>query len=72
MKNIAKIVNKYKLGSIVDIEVFKSSQNNVYKVVTDKKMYVTKEYSIDAISSYYYLKKRKEQIKISEILKKTV
>ena len=70
MTNIVKIVDKCKLGTIVNIDTFKSSQNSVYKVVTDKNMYVIKEYSMDAISSYYYLKKRKEQIKISEIFKK--
>ena len=56
MTNIVKIVDKCKLGTIVNIDTFKSSQNSVYKVVTDKNMYVIKEYFIDVISSYYYLK----------------
>ena len=69
MINIEKIANKCKLGKVIKIETLTSSQNNVYKVTTDKNTYVIKEYSKDAISNYYYLKKRKEQIKISKKLK---
>lgn len=69
MINIEKIANKWKLGKVIKMKTLTSSQNNVYKVTTDKNTYVIKEYSKDAISNYYYLKKRKEQIKISKKLK---
>ena len=65
---ISNLVSKYNLGNTLDLEILNSSQNTVYKVTTDKGIYVIKEYSKDAISNYYYLKKRKEQIRISEIL----
>ena len=67
-KNIKKIIYKYNLGNFMEMELLKSNQNKVYKVVTNKGNYVIKEYSIDAIGSYSYLKKREEQIRISEIL----
>lgn len=66
--NINKIVQKYDLGEIQEINLLNSSQNQVYKVITTKNIYVIKEFSKDAISNYYYLRKRKEQIRISEIL----
>jgi len=69
-KDIQKILDKYNLGNLSNIELLKSHQNKVYKVITDKGIYVVKEYSKDAIGSYSYLKIRKEQIRISEILKK--
>ena len=67
---IEELITKYNLGKLLNIEILKSSQNKVYKVITDKDIYVVKEYTKDAIQDYYYLKKRKEQIRISEILNK--
>ena len=69
-KNIQNIISKNNLGNIKNIELFNSSQNRVYKVTTDKDILVIKEFSKDAIGNYYYLKKRKEQIRISNILNK--
>lgn len=69
-KKIKDLVLKYNLGALIDIELLKSSQNKVYKVRTNNGSYVIKEYTKDAIGNYYYLKKRKEQIRISEILNK--
>ncbi|MBQ8901864.1 MAG: phosphotransferase [Bacilli bacterium] len=69
-KNIQNIISNNKLGTIKDIELFDSSQNRVYKVTTDKGIFVIKEFSKDAIGNYYYLKKRKEQIRISNLLNK--
>ena len=66
--NINKIVQKYDLGEIQDINLLNSSQNQVYKVLTTKNTYVIKEFSKDARSNYYYLGKRKEQLRISKIL----
>jgi len=68
INNINKIIEKYNLGKIEEIELLNSSQNNVYKVLTKEGIYIVKEYSKDAISNYYYLRKRKEQIRISKIL----
>lgn len=65
---ISDLTTKYDLGKIKNIEIFKSSQNKVYKVTTDKNIYAIKEFSKDAISNYYYLKKRKEQLSISKKL----
>jgi len=67
-KGVSYIVKKYNLGKILEIDLLNGSQNKVYKVVTDKDIYVIKEYSYDSINSYYMLKKRKEQIRISNIL----
>lgn len=63
MINIEKIANKWKLGKVIKMKTLTSSQNNVYKVTTDKNTYVIKEYSKDAISNYYYLKKGKNKLK---------
>lgn len=49
MINIEKIANKCKLDKIIKIKTLTSSQNNVYKVTTDKNTYIIKEYSKDAI-----------------------
>lgn len=70
MNNINKLVDKYNLGIVESIDKFNSSQNLVYKVITNKGRYVVKEYSNDAIGSYYQLSKRKNQIMISELLNK--
>ena len=61
MKNIEEIAKKCNLGDIKKIDTFKSSQNQVYKVKTNINTYVIKEYSFDAISNYYYLKKEKSK-----------
>lgn len=65
-----KLLNKLNLGKIEKIELLESSQNKVYKIYINNKIYVLKEFSKDAISNYYYLKKRKEQIRVSTILNK--
>lgn len=67
--NIKKLANIYDLGEIKEIIKLKSSQNEVYKIITNKNTYVIKEYTKDAIKNYYYLNKRKKQIKISKIFK---
>ena len=69
-KIIEKLFIKYNLGDIKSIELFDSSQNKVYDVVTSKSRYVVKEFSYDAIGNYYQLSKRKNQIAISELLNK--
>lgn len=70
IKIIEELLIKYDFGKIINAEILKSSQNIVNKVTTEKGIYVVKEYTKDAIRNYYYLKKRKEQIRVSEILKK--
>ena len=67
---IKKICSMHELGSIISYEKENSSQNDVYKGVTDKDTYIIKEFSKDAIGNYYHLNKRKKQIEISEKLKK--
>ncbi|MBQ6841061.1 MAG: phosphotransferase [Bacilli bacterium] len=57
----------FNLGSVSSYIKEESSQNNVYKVMTTKGIYVIKEYSYDAIKNYYHLNKRRNQIYISEI-----
>ena len=69
IKIIEELLIKYDFGKILNAEILKSSQNKVNKVTTEKGIYVVKEYTKDAIGSYYYLKKRKEQTRVSEILK---
>lgn len=68
IKKYDMLCQKLNLGKLNSIDKFDSSQNNVYKFTTDKGIYVVKEYTKDAINNYYYLKKRKEQIRISKIL----
>lgn len=63
---INKIFEVLELGKVEDIKILDSSQNTVYKVTTDKKEYVLKEYSKDAIRNEYELNKRKRQISVSE------
>lgn len=41
--NINKIVQKYDLGEIQEIDLLNSSQNQVYKVLTTKNTYVIKK-----------------------------
>lgn len=69
IKIIEELLIKYDFGKIFNFEILKSSQNKVNKVTTEKGIYIVKEYTKDAIGNYYYLKKRKEQIRVSEILK---
>ena len=69
-KKLINICEIFKLGEIEAFQQEDSSQNSVYKIVTTKGIYIVKEYSKDAIGNYYYLRKRKEQIAISEQLKK--
>ena len=71
MKNkLIKICNVYNLGELELFTKEHSSQNNVYKVITIKGTFIIKEFTKDAISNYYYLTKRKKQIKIAEKLNK--
>ena len=63
---INKIFEVLELGKVEDTKILDSSQNTVYKVTTDKKEYVLKEYSKDAIRNEYELNKRKRQISVSE------
>lgn len=57
LKNVLKRYGEYE---ILDVSILNGSQNKVYKVNTDKGIYVVKEFSLDAIKNYYYLRKRKE------------
>lgn len=72
--NKEKILNK--ICSIFNLDTLEayiqeeSSQNIVYKVTTNKGIYIIKEFSKDAISNYYYLTKRKKQIDIPCTYKK--
>lgn len=71
LENIIKeVCNIYKIGNLVSYEKENSSQNDVYKVITDKGIYILKEFSKDAIGNYYHLNKRNKQIAISLKLKK--
>ena len=69
MKKLNNICIKFKLGNISSYAKQDSSQNNVYKVNTEKGIYIIKEYTKDAVGNYYYLNKRKEQLKVIEKLK---
>jgi Ser/Thr protein kinase RdoA (MazF antagonist) len=69
-KKLISICEIFKLGEIEAYQQEDSSQNRVFKIVTTKGTYIVKEFSKDAIGNYYYLRKRKEQIAISEQLKK--
>lgn len=66
--NINMLFDFLNLGKIESISVNDSSQNVVYKVRTNSKIYDVKEFSHDAISSLEDLNKRQEQLRISEIL----
>lgn len=68
LKKLSIICSTFNIGSLIEYEKEKSNQNNVYKVTTSKGIYIIKEYTKDAIGNYYYLNKRKKQIKISKIL----
>ena len=69
-KKLISICEIFKLGEIEAYQQEDSSQNRVFKIITTKGSYIVKEFSKDAIGNYYYLRKRKEQIAISEQLKK--
>lgn len=69
-KKLISICEIFKLGEIEAYQQEDSSQNRVFKIITTKGSYIVKEFSKDAIGNYYYLRKRKEQITISEQLKK--
>lgn len=67
-KNLMKVCKLFQIGQLEAYEKQLSHQNNVYKVTTDKGIYIIKEFTKDAISNYYYLNKRKKQIEIAEKL----
>lgn len=46
-----KIADVCNLGKIENIERLHSSQNNVYKLMTNKSIYAIKEFSYDAIKN---------------------
>ena len=69
-KKLINICEIFKLGEIEAYQQEDSSQNRVFKIITTKGSYIVKEFSKDTIGNYYYLRKRKEQIAISEQLKK--
>ena len=64
---INKIFKVLELGKVEDTKILDSSQNTVYKVTTDKKEYVLKEYSKDAIRNEYELNKRIKKSKLKEV-----
>ena len=69
-KKLISICEIFKLGEIEAYQQEDSSQNRVFKIITTEGSYIVKEFSKDTIGNYYYLRKRKEQIAISEQLKK--
>lgn len=66
LDTIKKIFEALELGEITDVKTLESSQNLVYKVDTDNKIYILKEYSKDAIKNEQDLRKRKRQISVAE------
>ena len=60
-KNLIKVCLKFNIGKLESYNKELSNQNNVYKVVTDKGIFIIKEFTKDAIGNYYYLTKRKKQ-----------
>lgn len=68
LNKLKTVLKRYGEYEILDASILNGSQNKVYKVNTDKGIYVVKEFSLDAIKNYYYLRKRKEQIRISKVL----
>ncbi len=68
--NKRDVSKKFKIGEILDVEKYPSSQNNVYKLICKDKEYVLKEFSVDAIGSNYSLGKRREQARVSRELNK--
>lgn len=60
-KSLIKVCNLFNLGDLEAYEKESSSQNNVYKVSTNKGTYIIKEFTKDAISNYYYLNKKKNK-----------
>lgn len=63
---IEKIFTTLELGGVTNIKYVVSSQNVVYKIETEKKSYILKEYSEAAIKNAYDLQKRKMQVSVSE------
>jgi Ser/Thr protein kinase RdoA (MazF antagonist) len=63
---IEKIFTTLELGGVTNIKYVVSSQNIVYKIETEKKSYILKEYSEAAIKNAYDLQKRKMQVSVSE------
>lgn len=53
---IKRVLSKFGEYEILDIDKLNGSQIKVYKVDTDKGIYVVKEFSLDAIKNYYYLR----------------
>lgn len=66
--NINMLFDFLNLGKIDSISVNDSSQNIVYKVISNSKTYDVKKFSHDAIGNEEDLNKRKEQLRISRIL----
>ena len=66
MNTIYAILKKLNLGDVLEIKRVDSNQNIVYQVNTQNKKYILKEYSKDAIKDNNDLKKRNQQLKISE------
>lgn len=65
---IEKIFETLELGDILKVEEVESSQNIVHHITTDKKEYILKRYSKDAIRNDKDLLNRKRQIAVSEKL----
>lgn len=66
LTNLKKICEALKLGTLENVSILDSSQNIVYKVATNEKTYVIKEYSKDAIRDEEDLIDRKRQVSVSE------
>lgn len=63
---IEKIFSTLELGGVTNIKAIESIQNILYKIETEKKTYILKEYSENSIKNAYDLQKRKMQVSVSE------
>ncbi|MBE6155839.1 MAG: hypothetical protein E7164_03675 [Firmicutes bacterium] len=69
-KHLQKATENFSLGKILSYEKLNSSENNVYKVSTQKGVYVIKIFSKSAIKNIFDYFRKKKQIEISKVLAK--
>lgn len=73
LSKLNKVAMLYNIGQIKSYEEQNGTQNKTYKVTSNDKEYIIKEFSKDAINNSYSLSKRKEQLRISlELNKKSI
>ena len=63
---IEKIFTTLELGGVTNIKAIESIRNIIYKIDTEDKTYILKEYSENSIKNSYDLQKRKIQVSVSE------